>query len=122
MAIKAIVVFLSVHSINLYSSLSSHEITIGFVSSLFAYLMYYVHKQIEMNTNKVIMTKLYGVSCCAIVCVIICVVSCCVGFTKIISVSDYLYNVWSNHENSTRNNITHFHSLSPSSAVVDCYI
>ena len=82
-----IVLFVSVHSINLYSSLSSHEITIGFVSSLFAYLMYYVHKQIEMNTNKVIMTKLYGVSCCAIVCVIICVVSCCVGFTKIFSVS-----------------------------------
>ena len=35
-----------------------------------------------MNMNRVIMTKLYGVSCCAIVCVIICVVSCCVGFTK----------------------------------------
>ena len=79
---KAIVLFVSVHSINLYSSLSSHEITNGFVSSLFGYLMYYVHKQIETNTNKVIMTKLYGVSCCAIVCVIICVVSCCVGFTK----------------------------------------
>ena len=43
--------------------------------------MYYVHKQIETNTNKVIMTKLYGVSCCSIVCVIICAVSCCVGFT-----------------------------------------
>ena len=46
--------------------------------------MYYVHKQTETNTNAntVIMTKLYGVSCCAIVCVIICVVSCCIGFTK----------------------------------------
>ena len=83
--------------------------------------MYYVHKQIEMNTNKVIMTKLYGVSCCAIVCVIICVVSCCVGFTKIISVSDYFYNVWSNHENSTQINNTLCYSPSPSSTVVDCY-
>jgi len=81
LAYKATVLFVSVHSINLYSTLSSHEITIGFVSSLFGYLMYYVRKQIEtnMNTNKVIMTKLYGVSCCAIVCVIICVVSCCVN-------------------------------------------
>ena len=80
-----------VNSINLYSSLSSHEITIGFVSSLFGYLMYYVRKQIETNTNtkKVVMTKLYGVSCCAIVCVIICVVSCCIGFTKILSVYNY---------------------------------
>ena len=50
--------------------------------------MYYVRKQIDMdmNTNKVIMTKLYGVSCCVIVCVIICiiicVISCCVEVTK----------------------------------------
>ena len=91
-ASNVIVLFVSVHSINWYSSPASHEITIGFVSSLFGYLMYYVRKQIEthtnMNTNGVIMTKLYGVSCCAIVCVIICVVSCCVGFTKILS----LYN------------------------------
>jgi len=64
--------------------------------------MYYVCKQIEtnMNTNKVIMTKLYGVSCCAIVCVIICVVSCCVGFTKILSVYNKLYTVQSNKGNS----------------------
>ena len=80
------VLFVSVHSINQYSSPSSHEITIGFVSSLFGYLIYYVRKEIETNTNtntnRVIMTKLYGVSWFAIVCVIICVVSCCVGFTK----------------------------------------
>ena len=70
--------------------LSSHKITIGFVSSLFGYLMYYVRKEIETNTNtntnRVIMTKLYGVSCCVIVCVIICViicvVSCCVEVTE----------------------------------------
>ena len=49
-------------------------LTIGFVSSLFGYLMYYKRKQIETNTNKVIMTKIYGVSGC----IIICVVSCCV--------------------------------------------
>ena len=54
---------MSVHSINRYSFPSSHEITIGFVSSLFGYLMYFVRKQIEMNTNNVIMTKLYGISC-----------------------------------------------------------
>jgi len=81
---KVIISFVSVHSIRRYSSPSSHEITIGFVSSLIGYLMYYVRKQRETNTNtnKVIMTKLYGVSCCVIVCVIICVVSCCVEVTN----------------------------------------
>ena len=60
-----IVLFVSVHSLNWYYSPSSHEITIAFVSSLFGYLMYYIQKQTEtnMNTNKVIMSKLYGVSC-----------------------------------------------------------
>ena len=70
MAYKVIVLFVSVHSINRYSFPSSHEITIDFVSSLFGYLMYYVRKQIETNTNKVIMTKLYSVSCCVIICVV----------------------------------------------------
>ena len=32
-----------------------------------------------------------------------------------------LYIVWSNHENSTNNNFTLWHSSSHSSAVVDCY-
>ena len=81
LAYKASVLFVSVYSINQYSSPSSHEITIGLDSSLFGYLMYYIHKQTETTTktNKVIMTKLYGVSCCAIVCVIICIVSCVVS-------------------------------------------
>ena len=50
---------------------SSHEIRIGFVSSLLGYLMY-VRKQIETNANtnmnKVIMTKLYGISCYHLCC------------------------------------------------------
>ena len=40
-AYKASGLLVSVHSINQYSSPSSHEITIGFVSSLFGYLMCY---------------------------------------------------------------------------------
>ena len=59
---------------------------------------------------------------CVIVCVIICVVSCCVNFTKIISLSDLLYNVWSNNENNTTINSTLCLSPSCSSAVVDCYL
>ena len=78
-------------SINMFH-LPSHEITIGFDSSLFGYLMYYVRKLIETNTNKVIMTTLYGVSGCDIICVVSFVVSSSVlsvvVSTKIISVSD----------------------------------
>jgi len=46
---------------------ASQETRIGSVTSPFGYLMYYVRKQIETNANtntdKMIMTKLYGISC-----------------------------------------------------------
>jgi len=48
----------------------------GSVSSLFGYLMYYVRKQIEMNTNNIILS--YTVLVVVIACVIICVAGCCV--------------------------------------------
>ena len=67
---------------------SSHEITIGFVRSLFGYcnVLRMKTNRATTNTNTVIMTKLYGVSFCAIICgnicVIICLVSCCVNKNK----------------------------------------
>ena len=48
--------------------LSSYEITIDSVSSLIGYLMYYVRKQIETNTNNVILS--YMVLVVVIICVI----------------------------------------------------
>ena len=74
------------------------------------------------NTNKVIIIKLYGFSYCAIVCVVTCVISSCVNFIQKYFPCTIKYIVWSNDENRIINDNTLCQSLSPSSAVVDCYI
>ena len=65
---KASVLVISVHSINGYPPppIPFVKEELALLVLFLANLMYYVQK--KMNTNKVIMTKLYDVSCCHCLC------------------------------------------------------